>query len=59
MISIISRRERQAHDGNVAENSGILEAIGWALNLKRAVFSNPKCAALSDQCYPTKYLNIV
>ena len=55
---IISRRERRAHDDNVAENSGISEAIDWAPNLKRAVFGNPQCAAFSDQGYPATALDI-
>ena len=56
---IISRPERHTHDDNVAEKSGIPETIDWALNLKRAVFGNPQCAAFSDQGYPTQHLNIL
>ena len=55
---IISRPERHTHDGNVAEKSGIPETIDWALNLKRAVFGNPQCAAFSDQGYPATALDI-
>ena len=56
---IISRPERHTHDDHVVEILGILEAIDWALNLKRAVFGNPHCAAFSDQGYPTQHLNIL
>ena len=59
MNLIISRRERHTHDDKVAENSGILEAIEWALDLKRTIFGNPQRAAFSEQGYPTKYLNIL
>ena len=55
---IISRRERHAHDDHVAEILGIPETIDWALNLKRAVFGNPQCAAFSDQGNPSASLDI-
>ena len=58
MNLIISRRERHTHDDNVSEILGILGVIDRAINLKRAVFGNPHCAALSDQGYPTQHLNI-